>query len=113
MLPNIFKLAVLPNGKLFCLRLLAFRFVRKAESEILSERKGFAPLATVGINLCKQYPEWANLVQANFYKQCPFLVPFSFPKGNKTVQEYCVALGHDLKGGDSVLWNELVNRIKG
>lgn len=95
------------------MRLLAFRFVKKAESEILSEKKGFVPLASIALSLSKKFPEWGTLVQAYFYKLCPFLVPFNLPRGGQNLQEYCDSLGYDLKGSDSTLLNEMLGRIKG
>ncbi|XP_021957843.1 nucleoporin GLE1 isoform X2 [Folsomia candida] len=108
-----FTSSVLPNGKLFVIRLLAFRFVKKAESEILSEKKGFVPLAAIAQRLSRKFPEWGSLVQAYFYKLCPFLVPFNLPRGDLSLQEYCNSLGYDLKGSDSTLLNEMLARIKG
>lgn len=110
---NATTVSDLPNGKAFVLRLLAFRFVKKAESEILSEKKGFEPLAFIALSISKRFPDWGSLVQAYFYKLCPFLVPFSFPKGEQSLQDYCNSLGYNLQGDDSTLVTEMLNRIKG
>jgi hypothetical protein len=108
-----YLILALPNGMVFVVRLLAFRFVKKAETEILSEKKGFIPLATIAFSICKKCPEWGSLVQAYFYKLCPFLVPFSFPREQLSLQEYCSSLGYELKGSDSTVLTEMVARVKG
>jgi len=40
-------------------------------------------------------------------------VPFSLPRGDQTLEEYCTTLGYDLKGSESTIMNELLARIKG
>lgn len=105
--------AAQPQGQLFVSNLLAFRFVKKSESEISKGHTSIEPLATLGVNVAKHFPDWAVLVRANFYKLCPFLVPFSFPRYDKSVEEYAIAMGHELRGSESAVRQALLDRLTG
>ncbi|CAG7829479.1 unnamed protein product [Allacma fusca] len=102
-----------PQGDLFVYNLLAFRFVKKSESEISKGHTSVEPLAMLGVSVAKQFPQWAVLVRANFYKMCPFLVPFSFPRNNMSVEEYAIAMGHELKGSESAVRQALLDKMTG
>lgn len=91
----------------------AFRFVKKSEADVTRGKTTVQPLATVGVHLCKLYPDWASLVQANLYKLCPFLVPFNVPQGGKSIQEYAKGFGHDLSGPETAIQQTFLERLKG
>ncbi|ODN06360.1 Nucleoporin GLE1 [Orchesella cincta] len=110
---TLFSSKATPNGELFVMKTLAFRFVKKSEADVTRGKSTVQPLAAVGTYLCKQFPAWADLVQANMYKLCPFLVPFSYPQGNKPIQEYAKELGHDLSGAETAIQQTFLERIKG
>lgn len=95
------------------MKTFAFRFVKKSEADVTRGKSTVQPLATVGVLLCKKFPQWASLVQANLYKLCPFLVPFSYPQGDKSIQEYAKELGHDLSGTETAIQQTFLDRLKG
>jgi len=95
------------------MKTLAFRFVKKSEADVTRGKSTVQPLAAVGVYLCKQFPAWAALVQGNMYKLCPFLVPFSYPQGDKPIQQYAKELGHELSGADTAIQQTFLERIKG
>ncbi|CAL8104097.1 unnamed protein product [Orchesella dallaii] len=110
---TLFSCKAIPNGDTFVIKTLAFRFVKKSEADVTRGKSTVQPLAAVGVYLCKQFPAWAALVQANMYKLCPFLVPFSYPQGNLSIQEYAKKLGHDLSGAENAIQQTFLERIKG
>lgn len=76
--------------------LLAFRFVKKAEAESSEnklKRENLNYLAIVGVALIKKLPKLGHLIQAHFYKMCPFLVPFNYPKRGMDIRAYSAAIG--------------------
>jgi len=105
----------LPGARAFVLNTLAFRFVKKSESEIVKGNHSLEALAMLGVTLAKKFPDWAELVEAYFYKLCPFLVPYSFPKNELSNEEYAKALGQDIQtsGGEGTINQVLIERVNG
>ena len=81
------------------MNLLAFRFVKKSEAEV-SENKlkneNLNYLARLGVQVVLKFPSLGKLIQAHLYALCPFLVPFSYPRGNMGIEEYAAAVGHNI-----------------
>jgi len=99
---------------------LAYRFVKKAEAEV-SENKvkneNLNYLAKLGVPLIQKFPEFGKVIQAYFYKLCPFLVPFCYPRGDMDIEMYAGVVGHEIKlqgaKSEAAITQVLLGRING
>lgn len=84
-----------PQGLFYCTALLAKKIVRQGDLLVSSSTEAAYPLAAVTAALCAQFPHFGKLVEANFHKFCPYLVPMFLPqKEGQTDKEFYMSRGY-------------------
>lgn len=84
-----------PQGLHYCTALLAKKIVRQGDLLVSSNPEAAYPLAAVTVALWSQFPEFGKLLQANFHRHCPYLVPMMLPqKEGQTDKEYYISRGY-------------------
>ncbi|GBP47007.1 Nucleoporin GLE1 [Eumeta japonica] len=69
-----------PQGLAYCTALLARKIVRQGDLLVSSNAESAFPLAAITVALLPQFPDFAKLLEANFYRECPYLVPMFLPQ---------------------------------
>lgn len=84
-----------PQGLAYCTALLAKKIVRQGDLLVSSNPEAAFPLAAVTVALWSQFPEFGNLLEAYFHRQCPYLVPMFLPqKEGQTDKEFYLSRGY-------------------
>lgn len=84
-----------PQGLHYCTALLAKKIVRQGDLLVSSNPEAAYPLAAVAVALWAQFPEFGKLLEANFHRQCPYLVPMLLPqKEGQTDKEFYISRGY-------------------
>ncbi|XP_013135638.1 PREDICTED: nucleoporin GLE1 [Papilio polytes] len=84
-----------PQGLHYCTALLAKKIVRQGDLLVSSNPEAAYPLAAVAVALRAQFPEFGKLLEANFHRQCPYLVPMLLPqKEGQTDKEFYISRGY-------------------
>ncbi|XP_050354398.1 mRNA export factor Gle1 [Nymphalis io] len=84
-----------PQGLHYCTALLAKKIVRQGDLLVSSNPEAAFPLAAVTVALWSQFPEFGKLLEANFHRQCPYLVPMMLPqKEGQTDKEFYMSRGY-------------------
>ncbi|KPJ13921.1 Nucleoporin GLE1 [Papilio machaon] len=84
-----------PQGLNYCTALLAKKIVRQGDLLVSSNPEAAFPLAAVAVALWSQFPEFGKLLEANFHRQCPYLVPMLLPqKQGQTDKEFYISRGY-------------------
>ncbi|CAG9789427.1 unnamed protein product [Diatraea saccharalis] len=84
-----------PQGLYYCTALLAKKIVRQGDLLVSSNPEAAFPLAAVAVALWSQFPTFGKLLEANFHKQCPYLVPMFLPqKEGQTDMEFYLSRGY-------------------
>ncbi|XP_028167101.1 mRNA export factor Gle1 [Ostrinia nubilalis] len=84
-----------PQGLYYCTALLAKKIVRQGDLLVSSNPEAAFPLAAVTAALWSQFPIFGKLLEANFYRQCPYLVPMFLPqKEGQTDKEFYLSRGY-------------------
>lgn len=84
-----------PQGLYYCTALLAKKIVRQGDLLVSSNPEAAFPLATVAAALWSQFPVFGKLLEANFHRQCPYLVPMFLPqKEGQTDKEFYLSRGY-------------------
>ncbi|CAG4988279.1 unnamed protein product [Parnassius apollo] len=84
-----------PQGLYYCTALLAKKIVRQGDLLVSSNPEAAFPLAAVAVTLWSQFPEFGMLLEANFHRQCPYLVPMLLPqKQGQSDKEFYVSRGY-------------------
>ncbi|CAH2094728.1 unnamed protein product [Euphydryas editha] len=84
-----------PQGLRYCTALLAKKIVRQGDLLVSSNPEAAFPLAAVTVALWSQFAEFGKLLQANFHRQCPYLVPMMLPqKEGQTDKEFYISRGY-------------------
>lgn len=97
---KIISINVCPEGRYFCMDLLAKKLVSQGESQISSRPEAAFPLAALTVYLCQKYPELQKLFLAHLYKKCPYLVPYYIPrKEGQSEEEHLRELGYMFSEG--------------
>lgn len=84
-----------PQGLYYCTALLAKKIVRQGDLLVSSNPEAAFPLAAVTAALWSQFPIFGKLLEANFHRQCPYLVPMFLPqKEGQTDKEFYLSRGY-------------------
>ncbi|CAK1583822.1 unnamed protein product [Parnassius mnemosyne] len=84
-----------PQGLYYCTALLAKKIVRQGDLLVSSNPEAAFPLAAVAVTLWSQFPEFGMLLEANFHRQCPYLVPMLLPqKQGQSDKEFYISRGY-------------------
>lgn len=84
-----------PQGIQFCTALLAKKIVLQGSSLISSRPESAFPLAAVTVALWSQFPEFGCLLEANFHRLCPYIVPMFLPqKENMSDKDFYLLRGY-------------------
>lgn len=84
-----------PQGLHYCTALLAKKIVRQGDLLVSSNPEAAYPLAAVTVALWSQFPEFGKLLEANFHRQCPYLVPMMLPqREGQTDKEFYISRGY-------------------
>lgn len=84
-----------PQGLSYCTALLAKKIVRQGDLLVSSNPEAAFPLAAVTVALWSQFPIFGKLLEANFHRQCPYLVPMFLPqKEGQTDKEFYLSRGY-------------------
>ena len=72
------------------------------------------PIAAVAIGIWSTFPDVGELILAQFYEQCPFLVPFYIPKtAGLSDTEYFASLGYRCSDGEVEQQDKFLKRMTG
>ncbi|KAG6457682.1 hypothetical protein O3G_MSEX010438 [Manduca sexta] len=83
------------QGLAYCTALLAKKIVRQGDLLVSSNPEAAFPLAAVTAALWSQFPEFGILLEANFHRSCPYLVPMLLPqKEGQTDKEFYMSRGY-------------------
>lgn len=84
-----------PQGLFYCTALLAKKIVRQGDLLVSSSTEAAYPLAAVTAALWAQFPHFGKLVEANFHRYCPYLVPMFMPqKEGQSDKEFYMSRGY-------------------
>ncbi|XP_026760773.2 mRNA export factor Gle1 [Galleria mellonella] len=84
-----------PQGLFYCTALLAKKIVQQGDRLVSSNPEAAFPLAAIAVALSSQFPIFGKLLEANFHKQCPYLVPMYLPqKEGQTDKEFYLSRGY-------------------
>lgn len=84
-----------PQGLNFCTALLAKKIVLQGASLVSSQPEAAFPLAAITVALWAQFPDLGNLIEANFHRACPYLVPMFLPqKQGMTDKDFYLSRGY-------------------
>lgn len=84
-----------PQGLFYCTALLAKKIVRQGDLLVSSNTEAAYPLAAVTAALWAQFPHFGKLVEANFHRYCPYLVPMFLPqKEGQSDKEFYMSRGY-------------------
>ncbi|KAJ8723760.1 hypothetical protein PYW07_007740 [Mythimna separata] len=84
-----------PQGLFYCTALLAKKIVRQGDLLVSSNTEAAYPLAAVTAALWAQFPHLGKLVEANFHRYCPYLVPMFLPqKEGQSDKEFYMSRGY-------------------
>ncbi|XP_068619168.1 mRNA export factor Gle1 [Battus philenor] len=84
-----------PQGLHYCTALLAKKIVRQGDLLVSSKPEAAFPLAAVVVALWSQFPEFGKLLEANFHRQCPYLVPMLLPqKEGQSEKDFYLSRGY-------------------
>lgn len=84
-----------PQGIFYCTALLAKKIVRQGDLLVSSNPEAAFPLAAVTVALWSQFPVFGRLLEANFHRQCPYIVPMFLPqKEGQTDKEFYLSRGY-------------------
>ncbi|XP_022905704.2 mRNA export factor Gle1 [Onthophagus taurus] len=90
-----FSASIHPQGILYCMDLLAKKFVLQGDLMISSNPESAFYYGTIIVSLWNQFPDFGKLILAHFHKQCPYLVPIYLPKSiDQTDRDYYESLGY-------------------
>lgn len=102
------------QGIKFCTNLLAKKFVLQGDLMISSNLEAAFCYASVIISLWNEFPDFGKLLLANFYKQCPYLIPFYPPRTvDQSDEEYYVSLGYLYVNGVVETQDKFLKRMTG
>ncbi|KAH9641132.1 hypothetical protein HF086_000780 [Spodoptera exigua] len=103
-----------PQGLFYCTALLAKKIVRQGDLLVSSNTEAAYPLAAVTVALWSQFPQFGRLVEANFHRYCPYLVPMYLPqKEGQTVQEFYLSRGYTYTDGVVEKQDKFLKRMSG
>lgn len=84
-----------PQGLFYCTALLAKKIVRQGDLLVSSSTEAAYPLAAVTAALWAQFPHFGKLVEANFHRYCPYIVPMFMPqKEGQSDKEFYMSRGY-------------------
>lgn len=103
-----------PQGLFYCTALLAKKIVRQGDLLVSSSTEAAYPLAAVTVALWSQFPQFGRLVEANFHRYCPYLVPMYLPqKEGQTTQEFYLSRGYTYTDGVVEKQDKFLKRMSG
>ncbi|XP_051174424.1 mRNA export factor GLE1 [Leptopilina boulardi] len=74
---------------------LAIQIISQGENVVSSKPEAAYPIAAIAVALWNEWPEFGDLLLANFRIKCPFIVPVFFPRlTGQTDMEYYKSLGY-------------------
>nr|CAG4643993.1 EOG090X0755 [Lepidurus arcticus] len=83
-----------PQGIAYCMKTMARKFVSQGENAVSSKSSPY-PIAAVLVALAAEFPIFGQLVEAYFYRCCPYLVPYYVPnEEGQSNEHYLKALGY-------------------
>ncbi|KAK0075919.1 hypothetical protein PV325_006171, partial [Microctonus aethiopoides] len=102
------------QGPLFCKNLLARNIVSQGETLVSSKSEAAFGIAAVTLALMCDFPDFAELLKAHFYKTCPYLIPH-FPSRfqGQSDEEYYKELGYKYIDGVVEKQTKFLTRISG
>lgn len=103
-----------PAAKPFCKDLLAKKLVQQGSQQVSSSHSSAFPIAAVIVGIWSSFPDIGDLILAQFYDQCPFLVPFYIPRtAELTDSEYFASLGYLCSEGEIEEQGKFLKRMTG
>nr|CAG4649368.1 EOG090X0755 [Scapholeberis mucronata]SVE93649.1 EOG090X0755 [Scapholeberis mucronata] len=103
-----------PGGLEYCTDLLARKMVIQGEDLVSINPKAAFPIAAVIVELWIEFPAVGRLILANFYKRCPYLVPYYLlQKEDQSKEEYLKSLGYRYTNGQVEQQTAFLKRLSG
>nr|CAG4646292.1 EOG090X0755 [Macrothrix elegans] len=103
-----------PGALEFCTLRLAEKLVEQGETQVNVNPKAAFPIAAVIVELWSEFPAFGRLILANFYKRCPYLVPYYIPQQEgQSNEEYYKCLGYKHSGGKVEQISSYLKRTRG
>lgn len=103
-----------PGGLEYCNDLLARKMVIQGEDLVSINPKAAFPIAAVIVELWLEFPIVGRLILANFYKRCPYLVPYYLlQEEGQSKEEYLKSLGYRYTNGQVEQQTAFLKRLSG
>uniref|UniRef100_A0A1B6FDP1 mRNA export factor GLE1 n=1 Tax=Cuerna arida TaxID=1464854 RepID=A0A1B6FDP1_9HEMI len=84
-----------PLGVLYCMNLLAKKFVKQGEHVVSSKPEAAFAIAAVIVALWVNFPQFGDLLLAHFHRECPYLIPIFIPQvEGQSNEDYYKMLGY-------------------
>uniref|UniRef100_A0A1B6HBG1 mRNA export factor GLE1 n=1 Tax=Homalodisca liturata TaxID=320908 RepID=A0A1B6HBG1_9HEMI len=92
---NLFLPSGHPLGVLYCMNLLAKKFVKQGEHVVSSKPEAAFAIAAVIVALWVDFPHFGELLLAHFHRECPYLIPVFIPQvEGQSNEDYYKMLGY-------------------
>jgi len=103
-----------PLGRLYCMDLLARKFVKQGEDQVSAHFESAFPLAIVIVSLWSEFPDFGKLLMAQFHSKCPYLVPYYIPRQEgQDDEDHYRALGYIYPDGSIEKQDKFLKRMSG
>ena len=88
--------------------------MQQGSQQVSSNHSSAFPIAAVITGMWSSFPDVGDLILAQFYDQCPFLVPFYIPRAAElTDAEYFASLGYQCSEGEIEEQDKFLKRMTG
>lgn len=102
------------RGEIFCMDLLAQKFVSQGEKQVSSSHVAAFPISAVIVGLWKEFPTFGELFLAHCYVKCPYLVPYHLPRSEgQSDIDYYSGLGYNVVDNVLEQQDKFLERMSG
>ncbi|GAB1604587.1 nucleoporin GLE1-like [Argonauta hians] len=103
-----------PEGITYTIYLIAKMIVKKGAEQVSSSHESAFAIALVAVGLWQNFPEFGELLLANFYISCPYIVPYYIPQQDgQNTEEYHKLLGYKYESGKIEEQEKFLKRMTG
>nr|CAG4651860.1 EOG090X0755 [Triops cancriformis] len=102
-----------PQGLAYCMKTMARKFVSQGENAVSSKNSPY-PIAAVMVALAAEFSTFGQLLEAYFYKCCPYTVPYYVPNvEGQSSEDYLKSLGYICEDNELENETQYFNRMSG
>ncbi|XP_014768318.2 mRNA export factor GLE1 [Octopus bimaculoides] len=103
-----------PEGITYAIFFIAKMIVKKGAEQVSSSHESAFAIALVAVGLWQNFPEFGELLLANFYLSCPYIVPYYIPKQDgQSTDEYHKLRGYKCESGKIEEQERFLKRMTG